>query len=75
MYVAIYVYVSNYVYVYNVRIKGLSGCLYPVANSDRMSGNVGLSSSFKHISPAFSINFFVYSVKTLKYVNTCIWIN
>ena len=65
----------NYVNVYNVRIKGLSGCLYALANGDRVSGNVGLSSSFKYISPAFSINSFAYSVKTLKYVNTYNYMN
>ena len=61
-----YIRISNY--VYNVRIKGLSGCLYALANGDGVSGNVDLSSSFKHISSAFSINSFVYSVKTLKYM-------
>ena len=61
--------ISNYVNVHNVRIKGLSGCLYVLANGDGMSGNVGLSSLFKYTS-AFNINSFAYSVKTLKYVNT-----
>ena len=69
LHVCSYICISNYVNVYNVRIKGLSGCLYVIANGDGVCGNVGLSSSFKHISPAFSINPFAYSVKTLKYLN------
>ena len=75
MYVAIYVYQIMLMSNNNVRIKGLSGCLYALANGDGVSGNVGLSSSFKHTSPAFSINSFAYSVKTLKYVNTYNYMN
>ena len=47
----------------------------PLANGDEVSGNVSLSSSFKHISPAFSINSFAYSVKICKYVNTYNYMN
>ena len=54
--------ISNYVNVYNVRIKGLNlyqgVCMYALANGDGVSGNVGLFSLFKHSSPAFSINSF-----------------